>query len=230
MEEKKFDFNSLIGFVLLGAIMLWWMYTNQPTPEELEAEKNKKTEQVEENSTSSTVENAFNNSEALQATDSLSIEKAKSALGEFAYSATVANEETVLENDVLKLIISNKGGQIKEALIKNYVTYDSLPLYMVKDQNASFNINFGTSGNRILNTKELMFEPTISNNGSKKVLSMKLKVSENKYLEYRYEMTPDEYMVDFYVKSQGLNSTINSAQQITLDWSLEGFRHEKSIR
>ncbi|WP_298368686.1 membrane protein insertase YidC [uncultured Lutibacter sp.] len=230
MEEKKFDFNSLIGFVLLGAIMLWWMYTNQPTPEELEAEKNKKTEQVEENSTSSTVENAFSNSEALQATDSLSIEKAKSALGEFAYSATVANEETVLENDVLKLIISNKGGQIKEALIKNYVTYDSLPLYMVKDQNASFNINFGTSGNRILNTKELMFEPTISNNGSKKVLSMKLKVSENKYLEYRYEMTPDEYMVDFYVKSQGLNSTINSAQQITLDWSLEGFRHEKSIR
>ena len=128
------------------------------------------------------------------------------------------------------MIISNKGGQIKEALIKNYVTYDSLPLYMVKDQNASFNINFGTSGNRILNTKELMFEPTISNNGSKKVLSMKLKVSENKYLEYRYEMTPDEYMVDFYVKSQGLNSTINSAQQITLDWSLEGFRHEKSIR
>jgi YidC/Oxa1 family membrane protein insertase len=39
MEEKKFDINSLIGFVLLGAIILWWMYSNQPTPEELEAEK-----------------------------------------------------------------------------------------------------------------------------------------------------------------------------------------------
>ena len=47
MEEKKFDINSIIGFVLLGAIMLWWMYTNQPTPEELAAEK-VKTEQVEE--------------------------------------------------------------------------------------------------------------------------------------------------------------------------------------
>jgi hypothetical protein len=33
MEEKKFDINSLIGFVLLGAIVLWWMYSNQPTPE-----------------------------------------------------------------------------------------------------------------------------------------------------------------------------------------------------
>ena len=47
MEEKKFDFNSLIGFVLLGAIMIWWMYTNQPTPEEIEADKIKQ-EQVQE--------------------------------------------------------------------------------------------------------------------------------------------------------------------------------------
>ena len=46
MEEKKFDLNSLIAFVLLGAIMIWWMYTNQPTPEELAAQK-AKTEQVE---------------------------------------------------------------------------------------------------------------------------------------------------------------------------------------
>ena len=39
MEEKKFDINSLIGFVLLGAIMIWYFYTNQPTPEELAKQK-----------------------------------------------------------------------------------------------------------------------------------------------------------------------------------------------
>ena len=36
MEQKKFDINSLIGFILLGAIGMYWIYTNQPTPEELE--------------------------------------------------------------------------------------------------------------------------------------------------------------------------------------------------
>jgi YidC/Oxa1 family membrane protein insertase len=61
---------------------------------------------------------------------------------------------TVIENELLKLAVDNKGGQIVEALIKNYKTYDSLPLYMVKDNNASFNINFGTTDNRILNTKD----------------------------------------------------------------------------
>ncbi|SNR37611.1 membrane protein insertase YidC [Lutibacter flavus] len=231
MEEKKFDFNSLIGFVLLGAIMLWWMYTNQPTPEELEAEKNKQTEQVQEETISSSFEKSENNTQTvLQGTDSISLANAKSQLGDFAYSATVADSETILENDVLKLVISNKGGQIKEALIKNFVTYDSLPLYMIEKQNASFNINFGTSGNRILNTKDLLFEPKLTTNGENQVLSMRLKVSNDKYLEYRYEMTPSEYMVNFNVRSQGLSSTLNSAQQITLDWNLKGFRHEKSIR
>jgi YidC/Oxa1 family membrane protein insertase len=230
MEEKKFDINSLIGFVLLAAIMLWWMYSNQPTPEELEAEKNKKTEQVQEETSTSISNKATDYSTTKQVTDSLSLAKAQSQLGVFAYNASLVNEETILENDLLKLVISNKGGQIKEALIKNFVTYDSLPLYMIKDNNASFNINFGTSDNRTLNTKDLFFEPTLTTNGENQVLSMKLKVANDKFLEYRYEIKPNEYMVDFNVRSQGLNTSLNTSQQINLDWSLAGFRHEKSIR
>ena len=209
--------------------MLWWMYSNQPTPEELEAEKNKQTEQVQEEVVTSN--NTSTNSEiTIQATDSLSLVKAQSQLGAFSQSATVGDGETILENDLLKLVISNKGGQIKEALLKNYVTYDSLPLYIIKDNNASFNINFGTSDNRTLNTKNLFFEPTLTTNGENQVLSMKLKVSNNQFLEYRYEIKPSEYMVDFDVRSQGLSSSLNTSQQINLDWNLEAFRKEKSIR
>ena len=46
MEEKKFDINSILGFVLIGAILIWVMYNNQPTEEEIKAEKAKQ-EQVE---------------------------------------------------------------------------------------------------------------------------------------------------------------------------------------
>jgi YidC/Oxa1 family membrane protein insertase len=59
---------------------------------------------------------------------------------------------------------------------------------------------------------------------------MKLKVSDSKFLEYRYEMKPNDYMVDFAVRSQGLNDIINTSNTIELDWSLNGYRHEKSIR
>jgi len=235
MEEKKFDINSLIGFVLLGAIVLWWMYSNQPTPEEkLEAEKNKIENVEKTNLVPTLTDSTTNKSEIItQATDSLSLVKAQGQLGVFAYSATLPSakdEETVLENDLLKLVISNKGGQIKEALLKKYVTYDSLPLYMIKDNNDSFNINFGTSDNRTLNTKDLFFTPSLSKDGENQVLSMKLKVSENNYLEYRYVMKPTEYMVDFTVRSQGLSSSLDTNKPVTLDWSTEAFRKEKSIR
>ncbi len=234
MEEKKFDINSLIGFVLLGAIVLWWMYSNQPTPEEkLEAEKNK-IENVEKATVTSTLTDSTKKSEIItQTTDSLSLVKAQGQLGVFAYSATLPSAqedgETVLENDLLKLVISNKGGQIKEALLKNYVTYDSLPLYMIKDNNATFNINFGTSDNRTLNSKDLFFEPTLTKSGGNQVLSMKLKVSEGNFLEYRYTMKPTEYMVDFTVRSQGLSASLDANKPVTLDYSLEAFRKEKSI-
>ena len=47
MEERKLDINTVIGFVLLFGIMIWYFYQNQPTPEEIEAQKQAEIEQVE---------------------------------------------------------------------------------------------------------------------------------------------------------------------------------------
>jgi len=236
MEEKKFDLNSLIGFVLLGAIMLWYFYTNQPTPEELEKQK---AEQVQD---SIQKMNPVGNTEDVvkdtdysveQSSDSLAYIQAQNSLGSFAYSASLPSakeNETVLENNLVKIKVSNKGGQITEVLMKNYKTYSMLPLYIVKDNNASFNISFATQDNRNLQTKDLYFEPSVSSNGDNQVLSMKLKVSENKYLEYKYELKPDDYMMDFAIQSQGLNGVINTSQNINLDWNIRSFRTEKSVK
>jgi len=228
MEEKKFDLNSIIGFVLLGGIMMWWMYTSQPTPEELEAQKNS-TEEVQETPAQSSI---ATKELVVQNPDSLTLVEAQKRLGSFAYSESLPSAKdaaTTIENDILKLVVSNKGGQIKEAIVKTSVTYDSLPLYLIKDDNANFNISFTTSDNRILNTRDLYFEPTVSKSGDNTILSMKLKVSENQFLEYRYEMVPGAYMVDFNVRSQDLSNILNTSQNPNLDWSLDGYRHEKSM-
>lgn len=224
MEQKKFDKNSFIGILLLGAIMLWFMYSNQ---EELQ-QTNTTTEQVIE--TSEIAAPAITSTNNTVVSDSLKNIELQNQLGAFAYGASQAAKGTsILENDVLKLVIDNKGGQIIEALVKNYKTYDSLPLYIIKDKNASFNINFGTTDNRILNTKDLLFTPIRTQNGENEILSMKLKVSESQYLEYRYEMKPNDYMLGFSVRSQGLGNVINSSNEVQLDWNLKTYRNEKSI-
>ena len=222
MEEKKFDYNSFIGMILLGGILLWWINSNK---EEITPETNIETVTVAKEQNS----DAFENVKPILQSDSLRAITQQNKLGAFAFSALQGKEGfKIIENEVLKLTINNKGGQIIEALIKNYKTYDSLPLHMIKDNNSSFNINFGTTDNRILNTLDLFFEPTLTKNNGNDVLSMKLKVSDTQFLEYRYEMKPNEYMVDFSIRSQGLNSVINSSNPINLDWNLKGFRHEKS--
>jgi len=228
MEQKKFDVNSFIGMILLGGIIFWWMSTQEP---EIDTTNDKtKTEIAASPETNSTVNTNAVSTPAFE-NDSIKQRNLKNQLGAFAQSAISATEGvSILENEVVRLTINNKGGQIKEALVKNFKTYDSLPLYLIKDNNASFNINFGTTDNRILNTKNLFFVPTITTNGDSQIVSMKLKVSETQFLEYRYEMKPKEYMVNFSVRSQGLSDVINGSNPINLDWSLKAYRNEKSMK
>ncbi len=229
MEEKKLDINSIIGFVLIFGILIFMFYQNKPTPEELEAQKAKQ-EQVEAQTKENEVQ-VIKEEEpaAINLQDSTAVANYKSTLGAFGYTAP-SDAITTLENELLTLKISNKGGQIVEAKMKTYVTYDSIPVYLVKDGNASFGLNFSTSDNRVLNTKDLFFEPSMSNDGNNQVLSMKAKVAPNRYLEYRYEMKPNDYLVDFTIRSQDLNGVINSSNPIHLEWKLKGIRQSKSIQ
>ncbi len=228
MEEKKFDINSIIGFVLIFGILIFMFYQNKPTPEELEAQKAKQ-EQVEAQTKEGEVQVVKEEEPApINLQDSTAVANYKSTLGAFGYTAP-SDAITTLENELVTLKISNKGGQIVEAKMKTFVTYDSIPVYLVKDGNASFGLNFSTSDNRVLNTKDLFFEPSMSNDGNNQVLSMKAKVAPDKYLEYRYEMKPNDYLVDFTIRSQGMNGIISSTDPVHLEWKLKGIRHSKSI-
>ena len=234
MEEKKLDINSIIGFILIFGILAYMLWQNQPTPEELEAQEKAKQEQIKAEQKAKeqeqTIVTTAEDYVAGSGLDSLQQVQLTNKLGAFAYSAMQSSdEETIVESDLLALKFSNKGGYLSEVKLKKFVDYDSLPIYLVKDNNAVFNINFGTTDSRILNTKDLPFVPSVTKNGDVTVISMKLKVSETKFMEYRYELKDDDYMMGFTVRSQGLADVINSAQEINLDWKLKGYRHAKSI-
>ncbi|QLG46411.1 membrane protein insertase YidC [Costertonia aggregata] len=230
MEEKKLDINSIIGFVLIFGILIFMFYQNQPTPEEIEAQKAKQ-EQIDAEAAkaSESTQKEEVATPVINLQDSTAVANYKSTIGAFGF--TVPSEgNTVLENDLVYLEISNKGGQIVEAKMKKFVTYDSVPVYLVKDGNASFDLRFSTNDNRVLGSKDLFFEPAVSNNGNNQVLSMKAKISPNQFLEYRYEMRPNDYLVDFTIRSQGLNGVLNANQPISLEWKLKGIRHNKSVQ
>ncbi|NNM18755.1 MAG: membrane protein insertase YidC [Croceitalea sp.] len=231
MEEKKLDINSIIGFVLIFGILLGWMYLKQPTPEELEAEKaqQEQLQAEQEVEAAKPIEKEIIAAPVLNINDSTAVASYKSAVGAFGFTAT-NDATTILENELVTLTIANKGGQIVEAKMKNFVTFDSVPVYLIKDGNAAFGLNFTTNDNRVLNTQELYFEPSLKTDNGNQVLSMRAKTSPNQFLEYRYEMKPDDYLVDFTIRSQGLSSVFNAAKPIDLIWNMKGIRHNKSVQ
>ena len=123
MEEKKLDLNSIIGFVLIFGILIWMMYQNQPSKQELAAEKAKTEQAATVSSKKVASENITLNQVDTSSASVAQIEKLKKSLGNFAYSATLASAKdtvTTLENEFILLKISNKGGYIVEAVLKNF--------------------------------------------------------------------------------------------------------------
>ena len=215
MEEKKFDVKSIIGFVLIFILLLWVMNNNRPTQEELAKRKTEQEQAAKAN-------NPQNNTATAATAD----------LGAFAYSnaqPTAKDGVTVIENKDVKLTINNKGGDLKEVLLKQFKTYESMPVYLIKDKNAIFALNFKTTQGHELNTQQLYFEPSLSQKDGKQLLSMKVKTGDNSYLEYVYTLPAEGYMVDVAVRSQGLSGVLNSQNPIELVWGLKARRMEKSV-
>jgi len=235
MNEKKFDYNSLIGMVLFGILAFVWIYNNQPTPEEIAKQKEtRKLDSIKNLKTAKTkkIDTIPFNKVAL--TDvTLDSTQVANAIGTFDYAKTLPSaikKETTLKNEVLDIKINNLGGQITSLQLLKYLTWDKKPLFLVKDKNALLNLTFYTKDGKKINTKDMYFEPSLKKDGDNQVLSMKLKISDSQYLEYKYTLKPNDYMLDFSIESKGLSNVLNTSEKINLDWLLKTIRTEKSVK
>jgi len=237
MEEKKFDLNSIIGFVLIFGILVWIMYQNQPSDKEIAAEKAKKelVAKQEAQAKADKTKTAVVPVVATTPGDTVQLAQLQKTLGGFAYSATLPSAKegfTTIENDKIKLKIANKGGYIVEATLKEFKRFEKNSgqlVELIKDNNSNLNIQLQTTDNRTLNSKDLYFEPTLTKSGTDQILTMRLKAGANEFLEYKYVLKSNEYLVGFDIRSQGLNKVLNSSKPLDLQWNLRTFRNEKSI-
>ncbi len=211
------------------------MYNNKPSEATIAAEKAKKELVAKEAQRKAVAVKPLAIPTVAVAGDSTQLVQLQKTLGGFAYSATLPSAKegfTTIENEKVILKIANKGGYIVNATLKNQEKFEKGSgqlVELIKDNNANLNIQLKTSDNRTLNTKVLYFEPTLTKVESDQILSMKLKAGANEFLEYKYILKPNDYMVGFDLRSQGLNKVLNTAKPLDLEWNLKTYRNEKSI-
>lgn len=220
MEEKKFDLKSFIGFILIGAILLYMMYQNQPSPNDTSLyDQTNQEEVVNKISKEDPTQSSFNLNDAF---------KKRDVLNSFDQKKHVQSN-TVLENELLAIEISNLGGMLSKVRLKDFVDYDSVPVSLIKNGNSLFNLNFSTTDGKNINTSDSYFEPTLTVNGEKQVVSMKFMVSEDQFIEYLYSLGKDDYMIDFSIRSKGLKEVLNNRYEPVFDWNMKAFRLDQSI-
>ncbi|MAJ31888.1 MAG: membrane protein insertase YidC [Flavobacteriaceae bacterium] len=229
MEERKLDKSSIIGFILIFAIMMFWFYLNQPTPEELEAAR--AAELVVNQEKSSSQSEAKMNSETAPTvvSDSILNQAYQNVVGLFAFTPKDEGS-TFIENDLLRMEISHKGAQIKGLELKQYSDYKEEPVHLIADNNSNLRVNFRTTDNRILKTTDLYFIPSVSKDDKGITrLSMKAKTTETAYLEIVYVLKPDEYLLDYTIKSQNLSTYLVDSDDLNLSWDFKAKRFDQSV-
>jgi len=195
------DKNTLIGFVLIAAILIGFGYWNQsqlPPVEQTEAA----TDSASSGDRSQVTSDSLQAAAAKVAADSASLFPLAAAVGDSAQ----AGGEVVLQNDVVEIKISPNGGVIKEVNLKKFRSYDAYAnnrdeqLNLFCDTTAALNFQLATTDG-VKNTAECRFE-AINQSGDSAV-TMRLASKGGDSFDIEYHLLPNTYMVNATVKASG---------------------------
>ncbi len=228
----KFDRNTVIGFVILAALFFgYFYYTNK---EQSAYRKEKLAKQQVEQARIDSINKANQPKQDSLARIQDSILKATNPVASFAPGDST-EKTSVLENSLIKVTFTNKGGQVKKVELKKFKGQDSLPVKLAGSgfDNISYTINTGTTSlQRSAETADLFFsmgEPVTNKDGSQ-TLSFMLdpKDSSGRSITHEFTVHPDNYMVDFTVRMN------NAAQLLTnntmnLTWKYAAAQQESDI-
>lgn len=173
-------------------------------------------------------------------------ERRVAALGEYLAAARDAEErEFVVENDVMAVTFSTRGGQIRDVLLKDYTKYAprgerNIPVSLMDPATARFDLSFFVKNglnNVKVNTMEYVFTPSAveTTADGARAVRMRLPISETAALEYEYliydtKAPARDYLVDFDVRLVNMAAEMANQTSIGIDWSNTSYQNERGFK
>lgn len=234
------DRNSVIGLILIGAILVVFSVLNTPSKEELEQARRRadslaliQQQQHESQINKQQIEQQTINIKSKIENDSAKLQQ----LGVFAKSANDSLKIYTIENDLIKLQISNRGAQPFAVELKKYKTFDKRPLILFEDDSTELGFHFYTTNNRLISTANLFFRSVeseenviVNETDTARSIRLRLFATETGYIEYQYTLRPHTYKVDFKVNFINLDSIISRSNSIIdLKWKVLLRAQEKDV-
>ena len=231
------DKKSIIGIAVVAVLFLGFAYLN--TKEQKKYEQEMAVWQATQDSLAA-VNRAV--AEAAAAVRERQVE----TLGEYLAAAReAAPEEFTVENDVMSVRFSTRGGQVTGVTLKDYRKYaprkeEGRPVEMMDPETAQFGMTFYVKNglnNVDVNTLDYVFDaaPVETAADGSRIVVMRLPVSGDASLEYRYTIhnttAPErDYLVDFDVRLVNMAAEMANQTQIRIDWAASTYQNEKGFK
>jgi YidC/Oxa1 family membrane protein insertase len=239
------DRNSIIGLLVIGGLLIGWMFISQPSKEEQAklraqfvtdsiAQYSQSLKDNNKTAVSTAAKSATKPDSVIVLSDSAKALLKSQAYGGFADAASGENKIITLENEVMKVNVSAKGGRISSVELKNYKTYDKKPLILFDADSSSQSLSI-PAYSKHFSTDSLYFVPDASSfsvsGTASKSLSMRLYAGgKAKYVEYVYTITGNEYMMNFRINTVGMQDIISPNENgLAFNWQMKIPSQEQTI-
>ena len=205
------DRNTIIGFVLMGAVLVLFTWLGRPSEEQLAEQQRYNdsiaaVQQKKEAEATLIAETAPTTLPHTEMSDSALVAERMRVFGDLAQATSGTEETLTLENDSISISLSTKGGMIVSSELKKYKDYRGENVRLIREGEAEFNYTFITNTNRIINTKDLFFSPQRVDD---KTIRMSLITENGRELAFVYRLT-DRYRVNVQVENKGFEQVIAS--------------------
>lgn len=234
------DKNSVIGLIIIGLLVIGYSVYMQPSQQQIDAMKH------ERDSVAAVQKAAFDSTHTMESlqtpaaegapelNDSEKTERLHQQLDVFAAAGQGKEEFITVENDLMKVDFSTRGGKVHSVELKKYKTYLGQPVVLAQDDSSVFELQLSVN-NRVISTNNLYFTPLVTSvrkgDTELKTVTMRLAAGENRYLEYTYSFGPQDYTLNCQLRLANMNALLpDNTSSVELDWRQHLKRYEKNIK
>ena len=218
------DRNTVIGFVLLGGLLFVYLFLSTKNSHELEAQRRR-------------AQDSIAAVQAKQAADARARDTAKTALVNpdtlkgFQKAAQGVEQFTTVENEVIRIVFSNKGGQPAAVSLKLFKAYDSTQVKLIApgtDNRLMYSINTGP--NQTSDVSSLYFDSArVSKNADgSTTITYQLPTAAGESLVHRFTIRPNDYLVDWNVEI-GNPGALFYQNSFILSWHTELDKTQRNV-
>jgi YidC/Oxa1 family membrane protein insertase len=217
------DRNTVIGFVLLGILLFLYLFISSKNSQDFQKQKR-----------------LFDDSVAMVRAHQDSLARLKDTVkvksvvvtDTAGFNRAVQGTEQLLtvENEVMKIVFTNKGAQPKEIELKKFNAFDSTPVKIINpsaDNHISYAINTAPGSSQIA---DLFFSEgkLLKNADGTQTVDFRLPAPNGQSIVHHYKIRPNDYMIDWEVQATD-PSKLFSGNNLNLAWHAELTRAQQGV-